>query len=243
MRVSGKGIPAPGPTPASKPAATAKLVVKSTAKATAAKAAAAPVKRRAQAAGTGDASSAAAPPSVDPSGGLAALSLERAVAPASTDTFAAENGEVVVRYNHYNKAFPIAGGRLSWADVDDEYALSFVFKGAFGKRLVHPASGATLLLLDERWSGLRLGEEYRVHIDEDEAATSAAPPSRPYVPVAAASGLSGRVMLAGSNGEGLFADSSSCSCLYGNPCVSSYNCSDWHNRLDVARRNGWKGFS
>jgi len=33
----------------------------------------------------------------------------------------------------------------------------------------------------------------------------------------------------------------SCSCLWGNPCVSQYNCKDWANRAEVARRNGWKG--
>ena len=28
-----------------------------------------------------------------------------------------------------------------------------------------------------------------------------------------------------------------------NPCASSYNCKDWHNRNEVAKKNGWKGFS
>ena len=36
-------------------------------------------------------------------------------------------------------------------------------------------------------------------------------------------------------------DSSSCSCLFGNPCVSPYCCKDWRNRFEVAKRNGWKG--
>ena len=38
-------------------------------------------------------------------------------------------------------------------------------------------------------------------------------------------------------------DSSSCSCVYGNPCMSSYSCRDWKNRFEVAKRNGWKGHS
>ena len=37
-------------------------------------------------------------------------------------------------------------------------------------------------------------------------------------------------------------DKSSCSCLFGNPCASPANCKDWKNRLEVAKRNGWKGF-
>ncbi len=33
----------------------------------------------------------------------------------------------------------------------------------------------------------------------------------------------------------------SCSCIEGNPCASPYNCQDWKNRYDVAKKNGWKG--
>ena len=32
-------------------------------------------------------------------------------------------------------------------------------------------------------------------------------------------------------------------CRGRNPCASPYNCKDWHNRNEVAKRNGWKGFS
>ena len=47
------------------------------------------------------------------------------------------DGSVVVKYGHYNKAFPFvlvkAGAQwyrcVRWQDVDDEYALSFVFQG------------------------------------------------------------------------------------------------------------------
>ena len=35
-------------------------------------------------------------------------------------------------------------------------------------------------------------------------------------------------------------DASSCSCIYGNPCVSAYACLDWRNRYEVARAHGWK---
>ena len=34
----------------------------------------------------------------------------------------------------------------------------------------------------------------------------------------------------------------SCSCLFGNPCVDQYICKDWNNRVQVATKNGWKGF-
>ena len=38
-------------------------------------------------------------------------------------------------------------------------------------------------------------------------------------------------------------DKASCSCLFGNPCVNEYGCMDWANRFEVAKKNGWKGFS
>ena len=34
-------------------------------------------------------------------------------------------------------------------------------------------------------------------------------------------------------------EKSSCSCLWGNPCVSEYLCKDWANRIEVAKRNGY----
>ena len=46
-----------------------------------------------------------------------------------------------------------------------------------------------------------------------------------------------------SIGVSMGEDRSSCSCVFGNPCASSYNCKDWHNRFEVAKKNGWKGFS
>jgi len=36
-------------------------------------------------------------------------------------------------------------------------------------------------------------------------------------------------------------DRASCSCIEGNPCAMAYNCRDWANRFEVARRNGWRG--
>ena len=35
----------------------------------------------------------------------------------------------------------------------------------------------------------------------------------------------------------------SCSCIEGNPCADAYCCKDWKNRFEVAKKNGWKGFS
>ena len=41
------------------------------------------------------------------------------------------HGEVRVKYNHYNKPFPIIDGALTWGAVDDQFSFSFVFQGNF----------------------------------------------------------------------------------------------------------------
>ena len=35
---------------------------------------------------------------------------------------------IKLRYNHYNQSFPCTDGVLKWEDVDDAYAISFVFQ-------------------------------------------------------------------------------------------------------------------
>ena len=48
--------------------------------------------------------------------------------------------------------------------------------------------------------------------------------------------------------EGTGKDSSrrvdGCSCIEGNPCTEAnkYNCKNWNNRYEIAKKNGWKGF-
>lgn len=90
-------------------------------------------------------------------------------------------GEVVVRYNHYAKAFPVVAGVLDWREVDAEYALSFVFKGAFAPFLVQSGTGRRMAREGALFSGLALGVEYRIGIEEDPV--EAAKPTRPFVPL------------------------------------------------------------
>jgi hypothetical protein len=34
-----------------------------------------------------------------------------------------------------------------------------------------------------------------------------------------------------------------CSCLFGNPCMEPDYCKNWQGRFEVAKANGWKGYS
>lgn len=50
-------------------------------------------------------------------------------------------GLIKVRFNHYNKTFPIHNGVLRWASVDEEYSISFVYRGNFKRDLRQELSG------------------------------------------------------------------------------------------------------
>ena len=75
----------------------------------------------------------AAKEDVDPAVAAAKAAEEAAAAEAAAAAAAAvqakRNGKVVVRYNHYDKAFDVVDGKLNWEHVDDQYCISFVFKG------------------------------------------------------------------------------------------------------------------
>lgn len=60
----------------------------------------------------------------------------KAAADIPTDTAAVAapppyTGNVKIGYNHYRESFPCEEGRVEWAVVDEQYAISFVFHGAF----------------------------------------------------------------------------------------------------------------
>lgn len=79
---------------------------------------------------------------------------------------------VMVKYNHYNQIFPLSRkGELDWEVVDEQYCISFVFKGAFGKKLRHVAEG-NLVEHDEHghFCGLIDGAQYELVVTEDEKA-------------------------------------------------------------------------
>jgi hypothetical protein len=50
-------------------------------------------------------------------------------------------GFIKVRFNHYNKSFPVHNGVLKWACVDSEYCISFVFRGNCRRDLQQELSG------------------------------------------------------------------------------------------------------
>ena len=103
-----------------------------------------------------------------------------------------QTGKVRVQYSHYDKQFPIKDGLLKWEDIDDEYCISFAFKGDWAVSLstkwpdgsqtfIYPDGGVLTRDTDEdsftgTFKGLLLeegeGEEvrqrvYQLHVEED----------------------------------------------------------------------------
>ena len=223
----------------------------------------------------------------------------RAVAATKAKT----NGKVVVRYNHYDKQYVVIDGKLNWEHVDDQYAISFVFKGDWTCHLVGWTGGAKGHATDEKvlpdggalhkemrkdpdafdpdgqahapltpracachhpppracahgsaspcpvrshawteeeekWCGFFSGlsvvdadgqpREYRLEVQEDAVWEAAQGPRKTYK---------------APDAEVKVKKMESCSCIEGNPCVDAYCCKDWKNRFEVAKKNGWKGFS
>ena len=93
---------------------------------------------------------------------------------------------VRIRYNHYNNVFVLksAGGvyEVTWEQIDDEYALSFVFQGDFHRRLEVRGRGGdeeeegtpdVVIAYDAAsasFKGLKDGECYELMVEEDEEA-------------------------------------------------------------------------
>ena len=172
------------------------------------------------------ATTAAGPPAAEAVDAAEAVAeAERLAAETAAETArlaALRNGDVRVRFNHYNKVLTIQDGKLSAEAIDEELALSFVFKNC--RIHVCPAEDdgknapADPKLLKEEgdpvvFVGLEANKTYWVMVEEDveELAASAA---RQSIYVASTA------KRAGGGDDGIVRDAvEGCSCLWGNPCV------------------------
>ncbi|KAK3237377.1 hypothetical protein CYMTET_52542 [Cymbomonas tetramitiformis] len=114
-------------------------------------------------------------------------------------------------------------GRLHWPTVDEEYAISYVFKGAFKKTIVD-CEGNQLEYAGDGFYGLKHKQQYELRIEEDPDAEKSGP-----IDIVNAEGVGSRRALDGD-------DKSSCSCIEGNPCAVPYNCLNWENRFEIAEK-------
>jgi len=85
----------------------------------------------------------------------------------------ASSGSAVVRWNHYRKAFRVHNGVIRFADIDEEYSFSFVYRGAFGRRLRQGGLGGAYLQGDQDYFiRAEAGDtaEYAIEVEEDPVA-------------------------------------------------------------------------
>ena len=164
------------------------------------------------------------------------------------------SGEVIIRYNHYKKSFPVTKGSTTSALIDAEYFLSF----AFPKSKIHlTIYGPSDFTFEEKglksrpwlnespegtYHGINLTQEYWVDIEEDQEERKAYEERQD----ALAQESAVKRLQDEERGEDdcplIKTKTESCSCIEGNPCLDRYACKDWENRYDVAKRCGWKGF-
>lgn len=82
-------------------------------------------------------------------------------------------GRAVVAYNHYKSEFKIDdGGAMAWTDIDEEYCISFVFKGEIQVALV-PEQGEAIHCDSGKFAGLADGSRYTLRVTEDPEAAAA----------------------------------------------------------------------
>ena len=222
-------------------------------------------------------------------------------------------GQVRVRYNHYKEEFDVVDGVLDFEEVDEQYCISYVFKGDWKAKLIGqgqiiaPDGGSLTKVTVESddinedgeekvvgtFSGLTIGGDYTLQVKEDAVlgaphphallrARAASPtrggpcllcascpvqrkrrarslwllegcPAGKTTSTRASASAWARTALpalasSGARPAPLGTPRQRCTAAVAthparNPCASSYNCKDWHNRNEVAKKNGWKGFS
>ena len=90
-------------------------------------------------------------------------------------------GSITLKFNHYNKVFPIHNGVLKWTAVDDEYAFSFVYRGNYIREISPCEVSITGAVSNIRGSqrrddkgdyflDLQNGRQYIVKVEEDPEA-------------------------------------------------------------------------
>eukprot|EP00933_Yihiella_yeosuensis_P054148 TRINITY_DN52521_c0_g1_i1.p1 TRINITY_DN52521_c0_g1~~TRINITY_DN52521_c0_g1_i1.p1 ORF type:complete len:176 (-),score=34.85 TRINITY_DN52521_c0_g1_i1:343-870(-) len=103
-----------------------------------------------------------------------------ATSTAEDSSSALPSGDVILRYNMYNEAFPVTEGRLSATAIDEVYCLSDVMPGCKihlsrkspEEKYGIESSGETVPFVFEdppgAFHGIEVGSEYFVYVDEDE---------------------------------------------------------------------------
>jgi hypothetical protein len=81
--------------------------------------------------------------------------------------------QVMVKYNHYKEKFLVTDGVLKEEDIDEQYCLSFVFKGNYALQIREEKDPERRYLpkqpdgIKKAWIGVEEGKVYVLEVDED----------------------------------------------------------------------------
>eukprot|EP01041_Mallomonas_annulata_P016442 gene16442-34310_t len=166
------------------------------------------------------------------------------------------NAEILVRYNHYKNKFQITNGKTTSEAIDAEYCISFAFPNSkihlseYGPSdFSFEDNGLTerpLVAEDPVgcYNGLIPEGVYWVHVEEDQKEKDAyIKRQEVFAQEQAIKRAERETKETSLAGQIIVEKRESCSCIEGNPCLDRYCCKDWNNRFEVAKKNGWKGFS
>lgn len=154
---------------------------------------------------------------------------------------AKRTGKITIAYNHYSKEYEIEDGRLMGEDFFSlSYALGAGTKLHLSK--MKPETQDVVFMGEEPnfvYIGLEAGQTYYVHTELADDSQIQADRARREAERKEREELEEK--MGGPIKEYDNEDKASCSCIEGNPCAVNYNCRDWKNRFEVAKKNGWKG--
>lgn len=149
-------------------------------------------------------------------------------------------GSTMLRYNHYKHTFNVTypPGEVDIGEINERFSFSYGFKGDYKIHLRGPGEdGLQLHENDNKIIGVELDKEYWCFVEEDP---EEAKKERKSYKASGSDAVSNARRI--DDGSGDNEDKASCSCIEGNPCAVAYNCKDWSNRFEVAKKHGWKGF-
>jgi hypothetical protein len=76
-------------------------------------------------------------------------------------------GSNVVTYSHYKDSFPTRNGTMLWADIDEKYCITFVFKGSPTLTLVSPSGHRHNLCPNNIFIDLLPDASYALEVEAD----------------------------------------------------------------------------
>jgi hypothetical protein len=162
-----------------------------------------------------------------------------------------KDGKIKVIYEQYDDMFAISDGKLNVNALDEEYCLSDIMPGVTlelisckpQEKINQEIKGIPVPFVRKSDDGADFIELFAYNDGEIKSYWVLA-----YQDVKQREEdlkkTRERLALENNHQNSNDTRKEGCSCIEGNPCTEAnkYNCKNWNNRFEVAKKNGWKGF-